>query len=99
MYNQLGMRYFHLNKNKYYCPTINTNQLWSLLSERHRQAYKNATKKLEKVPVIDVTRAGYFKVLGKGIMPKIPIIVKAKLFSSKAEKKIKEVGGACVLIA
>ena len=93
------MRYFHLNKNKYYCPTINTNQLWSLLSEKHRQAYKNADKKLEKVPVIDVTRAGYFKVLGKGIMPKIPIIVKAKLFSSKAEKKIKEVGGACVLVA
>ena len=42
---------------------------------------------------------GYFKVLGKGVLPKIPVIVKAKLFSKTAEKRIKEAGGACVLIA
>ena len=42
---------------------------------------------------------GYFKVLGKGELPKIPVIVKAKLFSKTAEKRIKEAGGACVLIA
>jgi len=49
--------------------------------------------------VIDVTKSGYFKVLGKGTLPKIPIIVKAKTISSLAEKKIKEVGGAVVLVA
>jgi large subunit ribosomal protein L27Ae len=32
-------------------------------------------------------------------MPKIPVIVKAKLFSKCAEKRIKEAGGACVLVA
>ena len=42
---------------------------------------------------------GYFKVLGKGVLPKIPVIVKAKLFSKTAEKRIKEAGGACVLVA
>lgn len=42
---------------------------------------------------------GYYKVLGKGVLPKQPVIVKAKLFSRKAERKIKEVGGACVLVA
>lgn len=39
---------------------------------------------------------GFFKVLGKGRLPKQPVIVKAKFFSKTAEKKIKEVGGACV---
>jgi len=42
---------------------------------------------------------GYYKVLGKGILPKQPVIVKAKFFSKKAEEKIKKVGGVCVLQA
>ena len=42
---------------------------------------------------------GYFKVLGKGKLPKQPVIVKAKFFSRRAEEKIKGVGGACVLTA
>ena len=40
-----------------------------------------------------------FKVLGKGDLPKQPLIVKAKEFSKLAEKKIKAVGGACMLTA
>lgn len=42
---------------------------------------------------------GYYKVLGKGKLPKQPVIVKAKFFSRRAEEKIKAVGGACVLTA
>ena len=42
---------------------------------------------------------GYFKVLGKGVLPSQPVIVKAKFFSKSAEDKIKEAGGACVLVA
>ena len=42
---------------------------------------------------------GVFKVLGKGQLPKQPLIVKAKEFSKLAEKKIKAVGGACMLCA
>ena len=42
---------------------------------------------------------GYYKVLGKGKLPKQPVIVKAKFFSRLAEEKIKAVGGACVLTA
>jgi large subunit ribosomal protein L27Ae len=52
-----------------------------------------------QVPVIDCVRAGYFKVLGKGLLPKQPVIVKAKFFSRSAEEKIKAVGGACILTA
>ena len=37
--------------------------------------------------------------MGNGELPKVPVIVKAKLFSKKAEKRIKEAGGACQLIA
>ena len=42
---------------------------------------------------------GYFKVLGKGHLPKQPVIVKAKFFSQSAQKKIRQAGGACVLVA
>lgn len=50
-------------------------------------------------PVIDVTKYGLFKVLGKGELPKQPLVVKAKFVSKLAEKKIKEAGGAVVLTA
>ena len=50
-------------------------------------------------PVLDVTKLGYFKVLGKGNLPQIPLVVKAKYFSKDAEKKIKAAGGAVLLTA
>ena len=90
------MRVFHLMRNYKFAPTVNTDKLWTLVSEQTRL---NASKIKDKVPVIDVTKSGYFKVLGKGVLPKIPVIVKAKLFSKTAEKRIKEAGGACVLVA
>ena len=40
-----------------------------------------------------------FQVLGKGVLPKQPVIVKARFFSRRAEEKIKAVGGACILTA
>jgi large subunit ribosomal protein L27Ae len=52
-----------------------------------------------QAPVVDVTKFGYFKVLGRGKLPKVPVIVKAKFFSKLAERKIKDVGGACLLTA
>lgn len=91
------MRYFRLKKNTIHCPTINIEKLWSLVPESVRE--EAASRKDNKAPVIDVTNAGYFKVLGKGALPKIPLIVKARQFSSEAEEKIKAAGGACVLTA
>jgi ribosomal protein L15 len=52
-----------------------------------------------KAPVIDVTKRGYFKVLGKGHLPAYPIIVKAKFFTKVAVKRIRRAGGACILTA
>jgi large subunit ribosomal protein L27Ae len=94
-FGKVGMRHFHYKKNQYYCPVINVEKLWTLVSEQTR---KNPPKD-GKLPIIDVTRAGYFKVLGKGKLPPIPAIVKAKFFSKIAEKKIKKAGGVCVLTA
>lgn len=37
-------------------------------------------------PVIDVTKLGYFKVLGKGSLPNIPIVVKARYFSKDVSR-------------
>ena len=93
------MRNFHVKKNtlKYWCPTLNVENLWSLVSEEKRLKYSK--EKTGKAPVIDVVKHGYFKVLGKGFIPQQPLIVKARFFSSKAEQKIKAVGGACVVTA
>ena len=52
-----------------------------------------------KAPVIDLTDYGIFKCLGKGQLPKQPVVVKARYISKLAEKKIKEVGDACILTA
>ncbi|RWW07482.1 hypothetical protein BHE74_00035826 [Ensete ventricosum] len=66
---KVGMRYFHRLRNKFYCPAVNVDRLWSL-------------------------------VLGKGMLPPDrPVVVKAKLVSKIAEKKIKAAGGAVVLTA
>ncbi|KAA0724122.1 60S ribosomal protein L27a L22 [Triplophysa tibetana] len=96
-FGKVGMRHYHLKRNTTFCPTINLDKLWTLVTEQTRE---NHSKKPEgPAPVIDVVRAGYFKVLGKGKLPKQPVIVKAKFFSRRAEEKIKGVGGACVLTA
>jgi large subunit ribosomal protein L27Ae len=91
------MRYFHKTQNQFHCPTVNLDKIWSLVSEQTRKQY--AANKDGKVPVIDATEAGFFKVLGKGVLPKQAFICKAKFFSKKAERKIKAVGGVCVLRA
>ncbi|XP_026058958.1 60S ribosomal protein L27a isoform X2 [Carassius auratus] len=96
-FGKVGMRHYHLKRNTLFCPTINLDKLWTLVSEQTRVNYSKKTD--GPAPIIDVVRAGYFKVLGKGKLPKQPVIVKAKFFSRRAEEKIKGVGGACVLTA
>ena len=99
-FGKRGMRYFNKRHNHYHCPTINVDKLWTLLSEHQRTLYRNKEyEEGSKVAVIDVTQFGIFKVLGGGVLPNRPLIVKAKFFTRQAEEKIKDVGGVCVLIA
>ena len=51
------MRVFHLNKNRYYCPTVNVDRLWSLVPSEARDKATDG-----KALVVDAVKAGYFKV-------------------------------------
>lgn len=90
------MRTFHLKKNIHYCPSINLDKIWSLVPQEVREQAKS---KKDQAVQVDVTKFGYFKVLGKGQLPNVPIVVKAKFFSRIAEQRLKKVGGAAVLTA
>nr|XP_025730129.1 60S ribosomal protein L27a-like [Callorhinus ursinus] len=96
-FEKVGMRHYHLKRNQSFCPTVNLDKLWTLVSEQTRvNAAKNKTG---AAPIIDVVRSGYYKVLGKGKLPKQPVLMKAKFFSRRAKEKIKGVGGTCILVA
>ncbi|EME32771.1 60S ribosomal protein L27Ae [Galdieria sulphuraria] len=95
-FGKLGMRWFHLQKNTLHGPIINVDRLWSLVPEDVRE---QPEKIKDQAIVVDVVKHGYFKVLGKGKLPRQPLIVKARFFSKLAEEKIKRAGGACVLTA
>jgi len=96
-FGKVGQRYFHKTKNQFHNPIINLDKLWSLVPEATKKELAGAGK--GQAPVLDVTKVGIFKVLGKGELPAVPLVVKAKFFSKLAEKRIKEAGGACVLTA
>ena len=96
-FGKVGMRQFHLLKNRKFCPTINVDRIFNIAGDGVYEAAK-AAKGAGKAPVVDLVGKGYFKLLGNGKID-VPVIVKAKYFSKLAEKKIKEAGGACILSA
>ena len=98
-FGKVGMRHFHLLKNRTTRPIANLDQLWSIVGEDVLKEAKDGKFGAGKAPVIDLTNYGVFKLLGKGRIPQVPVIVKARYFSGLAERKIKEAGGACVLTA
>ena len=84
-FGKVGMRVFHLKKNLHFRPIINLDKILSLIPKDVIEKAKN-TK--DQTLTIDVTKFGFYKVLGKGELP-IPVIVKAKFFSKEAEQRIK----------
>jgi large subunit ribosomal protein L27Ae len=88
------MRYFHKQGNHFWKPVINLDKLWSLVPIEQREKYL-ANKKSDTAPVLDLLSFGYSKVLGKGRLPEIPLVVRARFFSAEAEKKLKEAG--CIM--
>ena len=91
------MRHFHLTRNQYHNKTINIDKLWDCVSEDVRVKTEKNPSGL--VPVIDTLALGFTKVLGKGRLPEIPMIVKARFVSKLAEEKIVAAGGRVELIA
>ena len=55
-FGKVGMRHLHMTKQKYFCPAINLDKIWSLVTEQTREKYASA-KTTDKVPVIDCVRA------------------------------------------
>lgn len=97
-FGKVGMRYFHKTNNQYFCDTVNVDKLLSLV-DAATLAEAQARKASGEALVIDVTQHGIAKVLGNGSLPALPLVVKARFFSKKAEDKIKAAGGACLLTA
>jgi large subunit ribosomal protein L27Ae len=52
-FGKVGMRNFHLNRNLKFCPTLNLDKLWSLVSDENR---KRAQKEADKIPVVDIVQ-------------------------------------------
>ncbi|EGY19213.1 hypothetical protein VD0002_g72 [Verticillium dahliae] len=97
-FGKVGMRYFHKQQNHFWKPVVNLDKLWSLVPVEQRDAYIKGEKK-DVIPVIDLLPFGYSKLLGKGRIPEIPLVVKARWVSKLAEKKITEAGGVVELVA
>ncbi|KAI9040495.1 DNA helicase [Aspergillus affinis] len=97
-FGKVGMRYFHKTQQQFWKPTINLDKLWTLVPAEKREAYLSG-QKTDTAPVIDLLPLGYSKVLGKGRIPEVPVVVRARYFSRDAEKKIKEAGGVVELVA
>lgn len=95
-FGKVGMRHYHLLRNPLHKPILNLDKLWTLVPVEVRHSVKPDST---EVPVIDTLAAGYGKVLGKGRIPNLPVIVKARWVSSLAEKKIKQAGGVVKLVA
>ena len=92
-FGKVGMRHLHLLPCREWNPTINVDKLWTLVPAEVMKAAEEK-KNGEAVPIIDCVANGFFKVTGRGELPNIPFIVRAKDFTASAEAKIKAVGGA-----
>ena len=96
-FGKKGIRVFRWHKNRGMCKSVNLDRLWPLLSESSRKKHLGKPSSGE-LPVIDVTMSGYDKVLGRGRLPNVPVIVKARFFSDTAQRRIRKTGGSCILV-
>ena len=49
-FGKVGMRQFHMLRNRSHCPTMNLDTLWSMVPEETREAAKSSGK----APVLDM---------------------------------------------
>ncbi|MBE3046660.1 uL15 family ribosomal protein [Candidatus Bathyarchaeota archaeon] len=77
---------------------LTPDQLWTLVPAETREQYISGAK-TDTAPVLDLLPLGYAKVLGKGRLPAIPIVVRARYVSKLAEEKIVAAGGVVELVA
>merc|ERR1712125_174336 len=85
-FGKVGMRHFHVLKNRKFTPILNLNKLFNVAGTEFYDAAKGA--QAGKAPVIHLISLGYFKLLGTGAID-VPVVVKAKYFSKLAQRKLK----------
>merc|ERR1712050_34894 len=95
-FGKVGMRYYRKTQQKFTCPVLNLDRVWSL---HGKSSCEFSVLNSSTMPVVDVTKYRYRKVLGKGHIPSHPLVVKTNFISKIAEKKIKAAGGKIVLTA
>lgn len=71
----------------------------TLVPDETREKYCSAAAPKDRALVLDLLSLGYAKLLGKGRLPNIPLVVKARYVSKEAERKVKENGGVIQLAA
>merc|ERR1712137_509613 len=94
-FGKIGMRRFHLKTATRYAPSVDIDRVLSFVPTQQLEDCKGKAE----MPVVNLLQHGFWKLLGAGKVPKQPVIVKARSFSNLAEKKVKQAGGACVLVA
>ena len=87
-FGKVGMRQFHVLKNRSYTPTVNIDKLFNVAGEG---VYEAAKKGGGKAPVIDLVSKGVFKLLGNGqiLMEQFLVLIKMQL--SLKLKKVTQV--------
>ncbi|KAI5295481.1 60S ribosomal protein L28 [Ascosphaera acerosa] len=98
-FGKVGMRRFHLLRNQLWKPSVNLDKLMALVPEETREKYLSADAPKDQALVLDLLSLGYSKLLGKGRLPNIPMVIKARYVSKEAERKIRENGGVVELVA
>ncbi|XP_067625303.1 large ribosomal subunit protein uL15-like [Eurosta solidaginis] len=94
-YGKAGVGSLNLRRQHKFCPTINLDKSWSQVCADKFEELEQ--KKSKIASVIELVQFGFYKLLGRGHLPKQNVIVKAKYFSKKAEDKIKAAGRFCLL--
>ncbi|CAD7669075.1 unnamed protein product [Nyctereutes procyonoides] len=99
-FGKVSMRHYHLKRNQSFCPTVNLDKLWTLVSEQTRvNAAKKKKKKDWSCSYHQCGTIGLLQSFGKGKAPKTACHREGQFFSRRADEKIKGVGGACILVA
>ena len=65
-FGKVGMRYFHRPRNKFYCPAVSANLLWSLDPDDVKKpatAYDD-----NSTPLTGVASFNYFEILGRNAL-------------------------------
>lgn len=78
---------------------IKTYQETMKMCENLKEKSGTDKDKTKIVPLIDVTKFGYFKVNDNGELPQRPVAVRARFFTRVAVDKIKKAGGVSLLTA